>query len=214
MTREMRQMQTELGSANGRVSRLEATVQQQGEMLAALLAGKNEQEKAATKDIEAHVREEVAAQCEPAARRRAQGDAALSDSGVVRIFKRDVSLSHLSSNVDRLLSEGGNPADCSSAEINRQMAATNVECCDGPNEDCSGGRVQSCNAGCGAMILPLWAACQAELGKAAKVLRDAVALCPPTASGGSEATHHFLAMIVSTRRAAERQRSVLHPDLQ
>ena len=134
VTREMRQMRAELGSANGRVSRLEATVQQQGEMLAALLAGKNEQEKAATKDIEAHVREEVAAQCEPAARRRAQGDAALSDSGVVRIFKRNVSLSHLSPNVDesnggrQLLAEGGGgKAGCSNAAISRQMDATNVE---------------------------------------------------------------------------------------
>ena len=147
VTREMRQMRAELGSANGRVSRLEATVQQQGEMLAALLAGKNEQEKAAAEDIEARVREEVAAQCEPAARRRAQDDAALGDSGVVHIFKRDVSLSHLSSNVDesnggrRLLSEGGDPADCSSAEISRQMAAITVECCDEPDEECSEGEL-------------------------------------------------------------------------
>ena len=39
VTREMRQMRTELGSANGRVSRLEATVQVQGEMLAATSIG-------------------------------------------------------------------------------------------------------------------------------------------------------------------------------
>ena len=105
VTREVQQMRAELGSANGRVSRLEATVQEQGEMLAALLAGKNEQKEAAG-DIEARVREEVAAQCacEPAARRRMQGDAVpvvgLGDSRVVHIFKRDVSLSHLSPNVD------------------------------------------------------------------------------------------------------------------
>ena len=105
------------------------------------------------------------------------------------------------------------------------MDAIDIECCDEPDEDCSGGRVQSCNAGCGAMIMPLWAACQPELGGAAKVLRDAVALCPPTGGGGDssggggdseatlEATHHFVAMC-RTRRAAKRQRSVLHPDLQ
>ena len=104
--REMQQMRAELGSANGRVSRLEATVQEQGEMLAALFMAGNNDQKEAAGDIEARVREEVAAQCacEPAAQRRMQGDAVLvvglGDSGVVHIFKRDVSLSHLSPNVD------------------------------------------------------------------------------------------------------------------
>ena len=93
VTRKMQQMRAELGSANGRVIRLEATVEEQGEMLAALfMAGKNEQKEAAG-DIEARVREEVAAQCacEPAAQRRMQGDAVLvvglGDSGVVHILR-------------------------------------------------------------------------------------------------------------------------------
>lgn len=70
-------------------------------------------------------------------------------------------------------------SDCSSAEITRQISAINVECCDEPDEDCSNGHVSTCNAGCGALIMPLWTSCRAQLGSAANVLQDAVTLCSP-----------------------------------
>eukprot|EP01051_Picozoa_sp_SAG22_P003283 SAG22_NODE_158_length_16966_cov_26.252446_2_plen_618_part_00 len=116
-------------------------------------------------------------------RRRAQGAAGGAET--VHIFKRTISsVGHISGHVDesngghRLLTEEG--ADCSSAEISRQIDAINVECCDEPTEDCSGGKVNTCNAGCGAMIVPFWTACQAQLTRdISKMLRDAVALCPP-----------------------------------
>eukprot|EP01050_Picozoa_sp_SAG11_P027545 SAG11_NODE_7018_length_1207_cov_1.746390_2_plen_174_part_01 len=115
-------------------------------------------------------------------RRRAQGAAGGAET--VHIFKRTISAAgHISGHVDesngghRLLNEEG--ADCSSAKISRQISAINVECCDEPDEDCSNGKVHSCNAGCGALIMPLWTSCRAQLGSAAKVLQDAVALCPP-----------------------------------
>ena len=82
-----------------------------------------------------------------------------------------------------MLPQAGLPADCSPAEISRQVEAINIECCDEPGEDCSGGNVHTCTAGCGALILPLWTACQAQLGRdVTKTLRDAVALCPPAAA--------------------------------
>eukprot|EP01050_Picozoa_sp_SAG11_P036591 SAG11_NODE_14000_length_629_cov_1.003774_1_plen_209_part_11 len=115
-------------------------------------------------------------------RRRAQGAAGGAET--VHIFKRTISAAgHISGRVDesngghRLLNEKG--ADCSSAEISRQISAINAECCDEPDEDCSGGKVHTCNAGCGALIIPLWTSCRAQLGSAAKTLQDAVTLCPP-----------------------------------
>eukprot|EP01051_Picozoa_sp_SAG22_P012201 SAG22_NODE_1246_length_5017_cov_20.060175_2_plen_602_part_00 len=115
-------------------------------------------------------------------RRRAQ--AAAGGPETVHFFRRTISAAgHISGRVDesngghRLLNEEG--AGCSSAEISRQIDAINVECCDEPTEDCSGGHVRTCNAGCGALIVPLWTSCRAQLGTAAKVLQDAVTLCPP-----------------------------------
>eukprot|EP01052_Picozoa_sp_SAG31_P011505 SAG31_NODE_653_length_13152_cov_4.899487_1_plen_747_part_00 len=115
-------------------------------------------------------------------RRRAQSAAGGADT--VHIFKRTISAAgHISGRVDesngghRLLTEEG--ADCSGAEISRQISAINVACCDEPEEDCSNGKVHTCNAGCGALIMPLWTSCRAQLGSAAKTLQDAVALCPP-----------------------------------
>eukprot|EP01051_Picozoa_sp_SAG22_P004819 SAG22_NODE_269_length_13236_cov_124.463424_8_plen_412_part_00 len=115
-------------------------------------------------------------------RRRAQ--AAAGGAETVHIFKRTISVAgHISGRVDesngghRLLTEEG--ADCSNEEISRQISAINVECCDEPDEDCSNGHVSTCNAGCGALIMPLWTSCRARLGNVERVLRDAVALCPP-----------------------------------
>eukprot|EP01051_Picozoa_sp_SAG22_P007238 SAG22_NODE_502_length_9704_cov_23.436439_5_plen_637_part_00 len=106
------------------------------------------------------------------------------NSEIVKQFKRTVTYSASglgyvepsSGSGHRILTEEG----CSGEEISRQIDAINVECCDEPTEDCSGGKVNTCNAGCGAMIMPFWTACQAQLTRdISKMLRDAVALCPP-----------------------------------
>eukprot|EP01050_Picozoa_sp_SAG11_P018847 SAG11_NODE_2913_length_2842_cov_109.057966_1_plen_623_part_00 len=150
------------------------------------------QEKKAKQSLQSQIhalRKDVAEQCGLAQKRRAQEvepepePEAAGAAEVVHIFKRSLSTTHLSGRVDesngghRLLTEEG--ADCSSEEISRQIYVINVECCDEPDEDCSGGKVQTCNAGCGALIMPLWTSCRVQLGSAAKVLQDAVTLCPP-----------------------------------
>eukprot|EP01050_Picozoa_sp_SAG11_P014492 SAG11_NODE_1792_length_4254_cov_20.360770_1_plen_639_part_00 len=117
-------------------------------------------------------------------RRTQDAEQVVGNAEIVHIFKRSVSTTHLSGRVDESESNGGHRllgegADCSSAEITQQIDAINVECCDEPGEDCSAGHVRTCNAGCGALIMPLWTACRPQLGSAAKVLQDAVALCPP-----------------------------------
>ena len=86
--------------------------------------------------------------------------------------------------------------DCSTAEISRQVDAITAECCDEPGEDCTGGHIHTCNPGCGALVMPLWTTCQAELGRdVTKTLRDAVGLClppaPPPPSGGLEIAQEF-----------------------
>eukprot|EP01052_Picozoa_sp_SAG31_P037566 SAG31_NODE_4871_length_2895_cov_3.380544_1_plen_607_part_01 len=120
--------------------------------------------------------------------RRVQEDQSAGAAKTVRFFQRRVSaFGHLSGHVDepngghRLLAEEG--AECSGEGISRRIDAINVACCDEQGEDCSGGRVSTCNAGCGALIMPLWTACQAQLGPAAQLLENAVALCPPSAAG-------------------------------
>eukprot|EP01052_Picozoa_sp_SAG31_P041340 SAG31_NODE_6242_length_2106_cov_1.481814_2_plen_573_part_00 len=131
-------------------------------------------------------------------RRRAQ-QGSDDNSTEVRIFKRSVTFAHLSGRVDesngaheakhRLLAEGGGvAADCSSDGIARQLDVITDTCCDEPDEVCSDGKVQTCNAGCAALIMPLWTSCKSELGPAARVLHDAAALCAPAAA------HQFRAM--------------------
>eukprot|EP01052_Picozoa_sp_SAG31_P031759 SAG31_NODE_3403_length_4306_cov_3.734156_3_plen_1176_part_01 len=123
------------------------------------------------------------------------GDTVIGDAQPVQIFKRAVTFSHLSGHVDesngmhRLLAEGdGAVIGCSADEISEQLAVINDKCCDEPEEICTGGKVQTCNAGCAALIMPLWTSCRAQLGRAAKILHDAAALCSPAAA------HRFLAM--------------------
>eukprot|EP01052_Picozoa_sp_SAG31_P024058 SAG31_NODE_2022_length_6645_cov_15.375191_1_plen_1048_part_10 len=121
---------------------------------------------------------------EETVRRRIQGEEPFGDAGVAHIFKRTViTTSHLSGRVDesngghRMMSETTARTDCSSDAISRQIDAINTECCDERDESCSNGRVQTCNEGCGALIMPLWTNCGSQLGPAAEILRDAVALC-------------------------------------
>ena len=57
-------------------------------------------------------------------------------------------------------SEGGSCGDVASRSA--QITAT---CCDEPMEDCSGGYLHTCNAGCAAIFLPFWTECRLALGK-------------------------------------------------
>ena len=76
--------------------------------------------------------------------------------------------------------------------------------CDEPTEDCTGGTINTCNPGCSNLILPLWEACQAQLGPAAQVLAGVIDLCRagtpsgggpgsggPAGGGGAHAVHQY-----------------------
>ena len=77
-----------------------------------------------------------------------------------------------------------------------QTAAINVECCDEPSEDCSGGIPRTCNAGCAELFLPFWRDCRDMLGEQAARFRVTAAQCEtgtspplvPPAGGGSGTT--------------------------
>ena len=107
--------------------------------------------------------------------RRLQDAGPGAASDFVRIFKRTLTTAGGADGHRRLrvLAE----VECSKAYIKKQTNRINDECCDEPSEDCSGGSIGVCNAGCAALVNPLWAACQAELGPAAAVLAAAADRC-------------------------------------
>ena len=78
---------------------------------------------------------------------------------------------------------GGTGSKCSAADLSSQSDAINVECCDEPDEDCSGGYPHTCNAGCAALLLPFWRDCRSALGKDSRQFEPAVQLC--AAAGGN-----------------------------
>jgi hypothetical protein len=61
--------------------------------------------------------------------------------------------------------------------------AVNVECCNGPSEDCSSGTPATCNAGCAGVFLPFWTDCGSQMPTSASLL-PVVALCQAAAAGG------------------------------
>jgi hypothetical protein len=95
-----------------------------------------------------------------------------------------------------VLQQLGNAAEtcarsCTSfEEFQRNAAAINAECCDEPDEDCSGGLPSMCNAGCAAVLLPVYQACDAWLGTTTSLsapyhaLQAAASLCRVDAGGG------------------------------
>jgi hypothetical protein len=69
-------------------------------------------------------------------------------------------------------------------EFAAAFAPANVECCDEPTEDCTAGSPATCNAGCGALLLPAQAACEDFLTAGGKpmagtkaLIDNAAALC-------------------------------------
>ena len=84
-------------------------------------------------------------------------------------------------------SGSGGALSCSSNdEFAAAFAPVNVECCDGPTEDCSAGFPATCDAGCAALLLPAQAACEDFLAAGGMLLAgtkamidQAAALCPP-----------------------------------
>ena len=74
----------------------------------------------------------------------------------------------------RRASRGGT---CTRDQMASQTAAINLECCDEPSEDCSGGIPHTCNAGCAELFLPFWRDCQDALGEQAARFRLTAAQC-------------------------------------
>jgi hypothetical protein len=82
---------------------------------------------------------------------------------------------------------------CDTSQLSRLLSEINAECCDEPSEDCSGGKIKSCNKGCAAVLLPVWDSCQSDLdGATAQILRMAAQKCPRTGSAaGAHAVQQF-----------------------
>ena len=181
------------GADGGLSSRLE-TCQERVGSLEQQLKDERQENAAAVADMQRQIDELKTTEAQPgqqkrradsAGRRRVQGGGAAGSSQIT-IYKRTPlqGCRHLCKKVDesngghRLLGENGG-ASCTSDEQSRQIAAINTECCNESTEDCSGGMVHSCNAGCSALITPFWTACQAVLvGRVREILSDAAALCP------------------------------------
>ena len=75
--------------------------------------------------------------------------------------------------------EGYGEGSC--ADLESRSAEVTRVCCDEPEEDCTGGRPQSCNVGCAATFLPFWHDCQATMGKDSALFEPVVAMCMASA---------------------------------
>jgi hypothetical protein len=111
---------------------------------------------------------------------QSQGPAAQED--FVRIIKVTIDMSSSDAHDGHRRVQNGGDISCDKAYVMQHTSAIQTECCDEPSEDCTGGTINTCSAGCGALILPLWTACQAELGPAAQVLAGVIDLCRATTS--------------------------------
>jgi hypothetical protein len=80
----------------------------------------------------------------------------------------------------RRMQSGGT---CDATRLAKDTNAINRECCDELTEDCTGGYPHTCNAGCGALLLPFWADCRAALGKQSAQFEGVIALCDQSAAG-------------------------------
>eukprot|EP01045_Picozoa_sp_COSAG04_P007565 COSAG04_NODE_398_length_14962_cov_39.977461_8_plen_444_part_00 len=70
---------------------------------------------------------------------------------------------------------------CKPADLAARTAEITAECCDEPDEDCTGGTPHNCNAGCAAAFLPFWGECRLALGEDSGRFEAAVALCEAAA---------------------------------
>eukprot|EP01051_Picozoa_sp_SAG22_P014442 SAG22_NODE_1754_length_3656_cov_4.574360_2_plen_852_part_00 len=66
---------------------------------------------------------------------------------------------------------------CTAADMYFRSQTVTTECCDEPNEDCSGGSPHTCNAGCAQVLVPFFTECSALLGPAVDTFNATVALC-------------------------------------
>ena len=109
------------------------------------------------------------------ARRRLQAAAPASQGDFVRIYRFTVDAGGVSQTA--AASRGGKrralaeEVSCTKDYVHEQTFAINTECCDEPSEDCAGGTINTCNTGCAALLLPLWASCKKKLGAAATVMQ-------------------------------------------
>jgi hypothetical protein len=70
------------------------------------------------------------------------------------------------------------PRSCVAAHLSNRTAEITSECCDEPDEDCTGGYPHRCNSGCAKVVLQFWADCSSELSReAAQDFIKAVEIC-------------------------------------
>ena len=115
-------------------------------------------------------------------RRQAQTDEAVLDPtaaaghSYVRLIKRNATVAW-GSGLDPDLDGAESQRQCGVGSLPSRTDAINLECCDEPSEDCSGGYPRTCNAGCAALFLPFWRNCRDALGKSSQLFEPAVQVC-------------------------------------
>jgi arylsulfatase A-like enzyme len=87
-------------------------------------------------------------------------------------------------------------------DVNARMAAVALECCDEATEVCSGGIIQTCNAGCADVLVPFKDDCltelQASAGRAAaNQVRTAANLCSSTPTAAPSG-HQWNVLFIGT----------------
>jgi hypothetical protein len=129
-------------------------------------------------------------------RRNLQSQGPASQGEVVRLFRRDANVLHPSLHGGGTATGGGGhrrwlqeAGSCDLSTMKSRVDSINEECCDEPGEDCTGGKLSTCNEDCAAVLVPLWHDCEAELADDAELVREAVAMCP---GGASSAVTKFM----------------------
>jgi hypothetical protein len=150
-------------------------------------------------DLKAEVVEQVEARCgliyaapKRPSWRNLQSQGVQSQGDIVRQHKRSL-----------LTTPGADPAEgsgggkrramqgieqCDKSLMPQRLSAINEECCNGPMDDCSDGKLHSCSESCAALLLPMWSSCRSELGQTVTALEEAVALCPTSVTSGGMAS--------------------------
>jgi hypothetical protein len=183
-----------------------------------------ERKYAETMKTETLLKQQVALHCKAinsTSRRTLQADGPASQGDLVHIYKLTLSRGGLSQTTSA--SGGGHrrmqDISCDKDSVQQHLSQINSECCDEASEDCSGGAIHVCNAGCAALIQPIWAACKDALGAAAVIVQGAVNICPGGDQGGGAGAHAVqeFAMVcpdmVSTHNCVPKCRESINGDM-
>jgi hypothetical protein len=177
-------------SMEARLDAKDAALQAQVEALQAESSAKQAQIESLVARVGEHAK--LIEECADAsdARRNLQSQGPASQGEVVHCFHR--SLSGMNPSTETGGGGGGHrrwlqavAAACDLSQMKARTDAVHNRCCDEPGEDCTDGKLHSCNRDCAAVLVPLWQECQAELGDEAELIRDVVSMCPDPGGGSA-----------------------------